>query len=85
MTNQSGVPPLAAELTQSMILLRATHEFYQAILNALRENTEEDGSPDLPALFQQMSTVLTGFAPRDLEIRQLLSRFESVLVQPSSA
>ena len=77
MTNHSGLPPLAAELTQSMLLLRATHEFYQAILNALRENTEADGSPDLPALFQQMNTVLTGFAPRDLEIRQLLSRLES--------
>ena len=77
MTDHSGIPPLAAELTQSMVLLRATHEFYQAILNALRENTEADGSPDLPALFQQMSTILKGFAPRDLEIRQLLSRFES--------
>ena len=66
------------------MLLRVTHEFYQAILNALRENTEADGSPDLPALFRQMNTVLTGFAPRDIEIRQLLSRLESQPTVPGS-
>lgn len=76
MTNDSGIPQLAADLTQSMMLLRASHEFYQAILNALRENTDEDGSPDLPMLFRQMNTVLTGFKARDIEIRFLLSRLE---------
>lgn len=77
MTDDSGIPPLAAELTQSMVLLRATHEFYQSILVALSENTDPNGSPDLPELFRQLNATLTNFAPRDMEIRSLLSRLES--------
>jgi hypothetical protein len=77
MVDDSGIPALAAELSQSMVLLRATHEFYQSILVALSENTDTNGTPDLPELFQQLNTALTSFAPRDIEIRSLLSRLES--------
>jgi hypothetical protein len=77
MTDDSGIPPLAAQLMQSMVLLHATHKFYQTIFIDLNQSTDPNGSPDLPELFRQLNLVLTGFAPRDIEIRTLLSRFEN--------
>lgn len=76
MTGDPGLPPLAAELAQSMTLLRESHAFYQAILETVRENTGTGprGDPDLPRLFRQMNEALTGFAPRDHEIKQSLTR-----------
>ncbi len=76
MADDSELPPLTAELTQSMMLLRASHEFYQSMLEALRQNTDELGDPDLPGLFKQMNASLTGFAPRDFEIIRLLGRLQ---------
>ena len=76
MSDDAGITPLAPELAQSMTLLQASHEFYQAMLEAVRENADSGprGDPDFPGLFRQMNRALTGFAPRDHEIKQLLSR-----------
>ena len=78
MTDERGMTPLAPELAQSMTLLQASHAFYQAILEAVRENTGTGprGDPDFPGLFRQMNEALTAFAPRDHEIKRLLSRLE---------
>lgn len=76
MADDAELPPLTGELTQAMMLLRASHDFYQAMLDALRQNTDEVGDPDLPGLFKQMNQALTGFAPRDFEINRLLDRLQ---------
>ena len=77
MTDHSGIPPLAAEFDA----VDGAASRHARVLPSHPKCVErEHGSrrvPDLPALFQQMSTILKGFAPRDLEIQQLLSRFES--------
>ena len=79
MSDPTSITPLAPELAQSMTLLRASHAFYQAILEAVRQNTDTGprGDPDFAGLFRQMNEALTGFAPRDHEIKQLLSRLET--------
>jgi hypothetical protein len=77
-TGDSGLPPRAAEFAESMTLLRASHEFFLAILEAVRESTGSGprGDPDLPGLFRKMNEALTDFAPHDHLIKQLLSRRE---------
>ena len=77
MADEPRVPQLPAVMSQSLMLLRASHDLYQSFLDALRENTDELGDPDLPGLFRQLNQALTGFAARDLEIRRLLSRFDA--------
>ena len=67
---------LVVDLNQSEILLRASQEFYHAILNALRENTNANGEPNLPGLFRQMNEVLNAFAPHAHEIGRLLPELE---------
>jgi hypothetical protein len=74
MTEDSGLPPLVAEMAQARALLGASHDFYQAILNAVRDSTDEAGEPDFGGLFRRMNKALTGFAPRDHEIKRLLGR-----------
>lgn len=74
MTDELGLPPLVAEMAQATVLLRAGHDFYQAILAAVRDSTGEGGEPDYGGLFRRMNQALTAFAPRDHEIKQLLAR-----------
>ena len=76
LADEPRVPQLPADMSQSLMLLRASHDLYQSFLDALRQNNDELGDPDLPGLFRQMNEALTGFAPRDMEIRRLLSRFD---------
>ncbi len=73
-TGDSGLPPLVAEVTQAAILLAASHDFFQAVLSAVRDSTDEAGEPDFPGLFRRMNKALTEFAPRDHEIKQLVAR-----------
>ena len=77
MSDDARTPPLATEMGQALGLLRASHNLYGAILSAVKESVAEDGSPDLPALFRRLNAVLTGFAPHDRLIRQLLARYEA--------
>jgi hypothetical protein len=77
MADDPIIPQLPANMSQSLMLLRASHDLYQGFLDALRQNTDELGDPDLPGLFKQLNQALTGFAPRDMEILRLLSRFEN--------
>ena len=51
MSDPTGITPLAPELAQSMTLLRASHGFYQAILEAVRESADTGprGTPTFPA------------------------------------
>ena len=63
------------------MLLRASNNFYQGVLDAVRNNTGPGGEPDLPGLFEQMNGALTGFAPRAHEMRQLLAHFEDCFVR----
>ncbi len=67
---------LAADLSEALRLLRASHDLYQEILNNLRDNVAPDGTADFDPLCQRLNAALTGFAPRDLEIRRLSARFE---------
>lgn len=74
MTKDLGLPPLVAEMAQVRALLGASHDFYQAILNAVRDSTDEAGEPDFGGLFRRMNKAVTGFAPRDHEIKRLFGR-----------
>ncbi len=53
MSDDAGLTPLAPELAQSMILLRASRAFYLAMLVAVREtaHTGPRGDPDYPGCF----------------------------------
>ena len=66
----------AMTLMQAIILLRASDDFYQGMLDSVRDNTGPGGDPDLPGLFEQMNGAMTRYAPRLHEMRQLLSRFD---------
>ena len=76
MAERSETPSTAMALMQAIMLLRASSEFHEGILNAVRSNTGPGGAPNLPGLFEQLNGVLTGFAPRAHEMRRLLSQFE---------
>ncbi len=76
MPEKSELPPLVAEYSQALMLLQASHDFYHGILDALRKSTGDDGEPDLPELFKYMNVALRKFAPRDVEIRGLISKGE---------
>jgi hypothetical protein len=66
---------MVPELARALGLLRASHQMYQDILAAVRENVTEEGEPDLPELVLGFNRALTDFAPRDREIRRLLEQF----------
>ena len=76
MADPNEQPSTAMTLMQAIMLLRASNEFYQGMLDAVRDNTGPGGAPDLPGLFEQMNGAMTHFAPRVHEMRQLLSRFD---------
>jgi hypothetical protein len=69
MTGDTGLPPLVAEVAQARLLLGAGHDFYQAILSAVKDSTDEAGKPDFGGLFRRMNAALVAFAPRDHEIK----------------
>ena len=66
---------LATDMSLALSLLRASHEMYQDLLSVVRANVAEDGSADFDGLTKGVNRALTGFAPRDLEIRRLLADF----------
>ena len=77
MPEDSEFPPLAPELAQALGLLRASHEMYREILSAIQDNVSGAGDPDMEKMVVAFNRALTGFAPRDHEIRQLLDKFDA--------
>lgn len=76
MSNGGSDANLSVTLAQALSLLDASHRLYQGILKAFQDHVDARGEPDLPALLASLNRQVTGFAPRDLEIRRLLARFE---------
>ena len=76
MAERNDQPSTAMTLMQAIMLLRASNDFYQGMLDAVRDNTGPGGAPDFPGLFEQMNGAMTSFAPRVHAMRQLLSRFD---------
>lgn len=74
MNNVKDGDPLAVDLADAVRLLRASDKLYQDILLILRETIADDGTPQIDAFASRLSNALTAFAPRDVEIRNLLSR-----------
>lgn len=77
MTGDAEIPPLAPELAQALGLLRASHEMYREILSAIQESVSGAGDPDVEKMVVAFHRTLTGFAPRDHEIRGLLDKFDA--------
>ncbi len=77
MPDKNELPPLVPEMVRSLGLLKASHEFYAEIVGALRDNISENGDPDIPQMVIRFNKALTSFAPRDREIRQLLTHFDA--------
>ena len=75
MSEQSELPPLVPEMAHALRLLDASHQFYAEIVGALRDNISPNGDPDIPAMVMGFNRALTGFAPRDREIRKILDDF----------
>lgn len=75
MSNPGSSQQVSMALAQALSLLEASHNMYQGVLSAFRENVDSRGEADIPSLLERMNKELTGFASRDVEIRKLLARF----------
>lgn len=75
MDDQADVTSLAAEMAQALVLLKASHLLYRDMLTAVGESVASDGTADVETLCARFNAALTGFAPRDVEIRRLMARF----------
>ena len=75
MDQQTDVTKLAADVAQALVLLKASHALYRDMLSAVGDSVSADGTADVEALCTRFNAALTGFAPRDMEIRRLMARF----------
>lgn len=76
MDDQADVTNLAADMAQALVLLKASHALYRDMLSAVDDSVAADGTADIEALCTRFNAALTGFAPRDVEIRRLVARFD---------
>lgn len=74
MNDVKDIDPLAADLADAVRLLGASDRLYQEILSILRETVANDGTPQIEAFARRLNKSLTDFAPRDVEVRNFLSR-----------
>jgi len=79
MDDQVDVTSLAADMAQALVLLKASHALYRDLLSAVGDNVTAEGAADVEALCARFNAALTDFAPRDMEIRRLVARFDDRL------
>ena len=67
----------AIRLSRALSVLSASERLYADVAQSVRDSTTPQGDPDVPILFRQLHAALAAFAPRAIEIRNLLSEFEA--------
>lgn len=77
---------LNAELEQAQMLLRASHELYEDILvETTRHRLSDKINNDCAQLGRGISARIAKFGHRDLEIRRMLKRLETLTRTPEPA